>query len=217
MTEKKKYTMDDYALELRHNILITALSLESLTSMYLAGLLGIKEYKNTKSFGNKSGNLSFNQKIELLTDLDALSKDDKKKFQTFMEVRNQFMHNIDIKSYTECFKMLDGKENYILKLFPQDKTTIKEVQLRIATEILGLQLMDIINNLANKIFINDVHKVKSEMHGLIQEKFSNSIQNMKIILEEKIKPKTTRKEGINSIDLEALQIEIENNFNGFWK
>lgn len=209
--------MDDYALELRHSILITALALESLTSMYLAGLLGIKDYKNTKSFGNKSGNLSFNQKIELLTDLDALSKDDKKKFQTFMEVRNQFMHNIEIKSYTECFKMLDGKENYILKHFPQDKTIIKEVQLRIATETLGIQLMDIINNLASKIFINDIHKVKSEMHVLIQEKFSNSIQNMKTILEEKIKSKTAKKEGINSVDLESLQNEIENNFNGFWK
>lgn len=216
MTEKK-YTMDDYAMELRHSILITALALESLTSMYLAGLLGIKDYKNTKSFGNKNGNLSFNQKIELLTDLDALSKDDKKKFQTFMEVRNQFMHNIEIKSYTECFKMLDGKENYILKQFPQDKTIIKEVQLRIATESLGIQLMDIINNLANKIFFNDIHKIKSEMHILIQEKFSNSIQNMKNILEEKIKSKTAKKEGINNIDLEILQNEIENNFNGFWK
>ncbi len=217
MKEKKKYTMDDYALELRHNILITALALENLTSMYLAGLLGIEDFKATKSFGNRSGNLSFNQKIELLIDLDAISKDEKKKFQSFMEVRNQFMHNIDVRSYTECFQLLDGKEKFVLKLYPQDESTIKEVRLRIAIEALGLELMDTINNLGGKVFKSEMTKVKSEMHGLIQSKFSESIQKMKSINENKVSNKIAQNEGLSHTELVSLNEEIESNFKGFWK
>nr|WP_315240525.1 hypothetical protein [uncultured Flavobacterium sp.] len=80
-----------------------------------------------------------------------------------MEIRNQFMHNIDVKSYTECFDLLDGKEKYILKIHPIDdvvngKTVSKEVKLRLATELLAFELLEIINNLPFKIFKNDIQR-----------------------------------------------------------
>ena len=219
---EKKYTIDDYALEIRHDILITALSLENLTSKFLSKLLGIEDYKNTRSFGNKSGNLSFNQKIELLIDLDSLAKNDKTKFQTFMEIRNQFMHNIDVKSYTECFELLDGKEKYILRIHPIDdvvKGTIvsKEVKLRLATELLASELMDIMNDLPFKIFKNEIQKVQHEMHGMIQGKFSEANQKMKLILEESISEKIKLKQGLSHEELVSLENKIKNNYESFWK
>lgn len=218
----KKYTIDDYSLELRHGILITALSLENLTSKFLSKLLGIEDHKNTRSFGNKSGNLSFNQKIELLIDLDSIAKSDKTKFQTFMEIRNQFMHNIDVKSYTECFELLDGKEKYILNLHPIDdvingKTVSKEVKLRLATELLAFELMDIMNELPFKIFKNDVKKMQYEMHGMVQPKFSEANQKMKSILEEDISKKIKLKQGLSHEELISLENKIKSNYEGFWK
>ncbi|KGO85329.1 hypothetical protein [Flavobacterium suncheonense] len=216
MSDTKKYTMDDYALELRHDVLITALVLEKLSAKYLAALLGIKDYKTTKSFGNKSGNLSFNQKIELLIDIDALSKEEKKKFQTFMEIRNQFMHNIDVKSYTECFDMLEGKENFILKLYPLEVDTIKEVKLRIATERLAVELVDTLNKLINKIAKYNLDKLKFETLEVIHPKYVECVNGMKNIYKNHILNKLDLDKNINQSELSNLDKEIRTNFKGFW-
>lgn len=206
--------IEQYAISIRYGILLTSITLERATSIYLAGLLGINDYKNTKSFGNKSGNLSFNQKIELLTDLDAIKKDDKKKFLAFMEIRNQFIHNIDINSFTECFRTLEGKENYLLKLFPQDTSKSKETQLMLATENLGLHLMDLINELPEKMFVREIDKIKIEIYTLMKEKYIDKIINMRVILEKKITPKVHLKNGLTNEELEYLNLEIKNNFEG---
>src|SRR6266446_5696534 len=93
-------------VEKRLDVLEAALTMEHLTSAFLTSLLGIKDWQGSKVFGNKSGCISFNQKIDLLIEIGALSKDLRTKYQTFMEIRNQFMHNINAESYEKCLSLI---------------------------------------------------------------------------------------------------------------
>ncbi|MEO5643420.1 MAG: hypothetical protein ABIQ40_14820 [Bacteroidia bacterium] len=123
-------------------------------------LLGIKKAVETLSFGNKSSALSFNQKLNLLIDIAALEKKDQIKFITFMEFRNQFMHNISATSYETCFSFLHGKVKFILKHYPQPSNLTYESQLKEA-------------------FINlaiDVSKIAFGLMGKIKEKFKTEAQ-----------------------------------------
>ena len=83
-------------IDIRKEILLSSLYLESFLSHFLGGMLGIKDISNSMSLGNTGKALSFSQKLNLLIDIGALKKDDQKKFLAFMEIRNQFMHNIYI-------------------------------------------------------------------------------------------------------------------------
>ena len=111
----------DRGFKTRLEILSYALSLEEITSTFLSFLLGIKNQKDSYIFSNSNTSLSFKNKIELLIDIGALEGDTKKKFITFMEIRNQFMHNNDASNYVRCYSYLIGKEKFILKhLFNQE-------------------------------------------------------------------------------------------------
>ena len=120
--ELEKYGIDDYANKLRISILQFSLMMEDNVSKYLSLLLGIKDYKNTKSFGNKSTSFSFQQKIQLLFDLSYLDKIEKEKLTSYMTIRNQFMHNIEVVSLETCFNNIDvGFKKRLYKFYELDK------------------------------------------------------------------------------------------------
>ena len=124
----------------RLEILETALNIERLTSIFLATLLGIKDYSNSYTLGNKGGGFSFNQKIDLLIEIGALAKSDKNKFQTFMEIRNIFMHNISADTYENCFSLLSkGKVKFLLETYPESNGT-REEQFRNISNILCAEI-----------------------------------------------------------------------------
>ena len=186
-------------LEDRKDILRTALILESMTSIFLAELLGIKNHKESKSFGNTSGNLSFSQKISLLIDIGALSETEKAKFLTFMEIRNQFMHNLSADTYELCFGFIKGKEAFILKTYPQDKSLKKEEQLKKATFDLSNDIITITSNIFNKItekfeneskvkLLEKTHEISIKTIQKIEDFFNNYIEE-KIQKEQNISPK----------------------------
>jgi hypothetical protein len=58
-----------------------------------------------------------------------------------MEIRNQFMHNADAKTYIDCFSFIDGKEKFILKLYPQPEELTREQKLQNATIELAGNIM----------------------------------------------------------------------------
>jgi len=206
-----------WGIEYRTEVLMAALALESHTSTFLAKLLGIDDVKNTKSFGNKSGNLSFTNKIQLLIEIDAIPKDEKKKFQTFMEVRNQFMHNIEAQSYVDCYNNIDGKEKFILKLYPQNEALERESKLRFATNKLSVELIDIINTLPAKIFSKEMKALGSELAGVLLKKHKETSMSMQDIFESKIKLKVDLNEGLTSEELMSLSQEIEDTYQNLWK
>lgn len=133
---------NDIGLNNRTEILTFALLLEQFSSILIKGLLGIGVSKETISFGNKSGCLSFNQKINLLIDIGALPPEDKKKYQTFMEIRNQFMHNLSADTYEACYGFIDGKDKFVLRLYPQSDSLTTEVALKQATRELAGEVLN---------------------------------------------------------------------------
>ncbi|MDP3445793.1 MAG: hypothetical protein Q8T08_23275, partial [Ignavibacteria bacterium] len=108
-------------MNIRVDILQYSLMVENFSSIFLSTLLDIPDFKESKSLGNRSGNLSFNQKIDLLIDIQAIEKKEKSKFSNFMSIRNQFMHNIDADSYENCLKNIEGADKFLLKTYPQDE------------------------------------------------------------------------------------------------
>lgn len=144
-------------MKYRNEVLVASLFIEKMTSAFLSVLLGINDLKGSKVLGNKSGCLSFNQKVELLIEMGAISSSNRKKFQAFMEIRNQFMHNISANNYTNCFSFTNGTDTFILKTYPQSETKSRENALRDATgeliDDIGKLTVSIINHLEGKFSI----------------------------------------------------------------
>ena len=145
----------------RGQILLNSLVFESMTSYFISELLGIEDYKNSKTLGNKSSSLSFSQRVDLLLDLKAFSSDQRKKLQTFMEIRNQLMHNIEASSYEKCFSFMKGKDNWILKEYPQPNELSREKKLEKATISLAQGAYDIIEGLIKPL--NEKKEKKKEV------------------------------------------------------
>lgn len=110
------------SLDIRKAILRDSLLLENLISIFCTLLLGIE--RQSSCFGNSSKALSFNQKINLLIDIQAMENIEKNKFIKFMEIRNQFIHNLEAVDFQSCFNFIDGAEKFLLKQYPPERTDI---------------------------------------------------------------------------------------------
>lgn len=156
--------MPDLGMKKRTNVLTHSLLVESMTSIFLAKLLGIEDVANSKTLGNNSSAISFNQKIHLLIDINALDSSVKKKLQVFMEVRNQFMHNYGAKTFELCFEFIKkDKANSFLKEYPQDVTKTKEEQLELAFEQLCKEIIQIIKDLFEEVKVRITNNVRNEL------------------------------------------------------
>lgn len=101
----------------RLDVLNYSLALETTASYVLGFIFDREDFLNTKSFGNTSSCLSFNQKMFLLLDYGAIEKDDKTIMNDVMSIRNQFLHNANCLTYQDAFKSLDGTQNRFMKMF----------------------------------------------------------------------------------------------------
>lgn len=151
--------MKAFNLENRKIVLAYSLMIEMMVSEFLSRLLGIQKASDTLCFSNKSTALSFNQKVNLLIDIAALDKGDKAKFLTFMEIRNQFMHNGQADTFESCCSFMEGKETYLLKNYPQDKNHTREQQLKDAFDALANEVSTLSMKLWNKV----QDKIKGEV------------------------------------------------------
>ena len=192
----------DIGIEIRKEILQYSLLLENFTSIFLSTLLGIKNYESTKTFGNQGGSLSFNQKVDLLIDIGALDKEEKKKFLCFMEIRNQFVHNYDAKNYESCFSYLEGKANFILKAFPQDSALPMEEQLQKAVNELAGDVVKKTVNLIEKIKEKFRKDIEAEMLRKFQQDSLQSITEIENVFNDLYTAK--KKNGEKTIDIEEL-------------
>ena len=102
-------------LSLRTEILEIALILEREINSLLISCLNIENEK-AKAIGNKNSSLSFKNKIDLLFDINILSKEEHQKLMLLMEFRNQFLHNITCTSFLFAVKLLGSdRGNQLLK------------------------------------------------------------------------------------------------------
>lgn len=165
----------------RIQVLNYALTIEKLTSQFLGHLLGIHDHRNSRILGNKSSALSFNQKIDLLIDIGALDNEMKSKFQAFMEIRNQLMHNADANSFEACFSFLDKKKEFLFKCYPQNKDLSVEDKLTNSVKLLCDELLlkvnDIFKLVENKVRKQVELEIASKSHKSIFEALEDIIQN----------------------------------------
>lgn len=173
-------------IRIRIDVLKTALILEEMTSVFLASLLGVENIKESLSFSNKGSALSFNQKINLLIDIGALNNDARGKYQVFMEIRNQFMHNVKARSYETCFSFTDNKDNYILNKYHQDKKLPREVQLENAFSSLSTELITLTIKLTEKIKAKMEIEIRQEFDKHMIEDIKSGIENAKMLLDKYI-------------------------------
>ena len=96
-----------------------SLEIENILSTILIQLFRIPK-TDLKTLSNKSSAISFKTKVDLLYDLDRISKEHYNLLLLFMEIRNQFIHNIEATSFTKVFEILGiDRRNRILKLDSQ--------------------------------------------------------------------------------------------------
>ncbi len=96
-----------------------SVKIEHILNVIMAQLLAVK-HEDTKSFGNSSQALSFNAKANLLLDLNYLNKEQRLKFQIFMEIRNKFAHIHSVDTFEKCFEQTNSY-NQLKKLFGIDQ------------------------------------------------------------------------------------------------
>jgi hypothetical protein len=144
-------TLDkDKNLALRTEILDKALSLEQRVNLLLLTYLSI-ETDERKAITNKSGNLSFKNKLDLLFDLEILDKEEYKQFLLLMEFRNQFLHNIDCNSFTYAIGILgNDKKNSLMKF--------KELDSCKDEEFIYNHCYKVLYSKSIKIFIDKIQK-----------------------------------------------------------
>jgi len=142
----------DINLSLRTSILEIALNVEKHVNLIILTALNIKMEKR-KAISNKSGNLSFKNKIDLLFDLEIFNKEEHTQFLLLMEFRNQFLHNIECNSFTKAITILGhDKEKLLLKF---DKLEIKtDIENRLYMAFKSLYIKSI------KITVEKINKIK---------------------------------------------------------
>ena len=133
----------DLNLPLRTEILKIALDFEYRINNYLLAILSIDNPKRS-TLSNRSGSISFKNKIDLLFDLDILTKEENEKFQIIMEFRNQFMHNYECCSFTDAVARIAGSRNKLLK-YCNDNTLTDEFQLQNAFDNMYKECLSIMD------------------------------------------------------------------------
>jgi len=222
---KMKNNMD-INIELRSEILEIALNLENTVNELLLALLLI-ETPNRKAISNKSGNLSFKNKIDLLFDLDVLKNDEHKTLLLLMEFRNQFLHNINCCSFKNALEQLGiDKEKKLLKFDDAENIHDKEFRYKNAFRSLNIKCLNIISKKIEdrKNQIEDRRKaiVKPvEAHIFFINKYFDLLEKIAGICEQNISETPELTNLINQIfmalndDMESLRMsneysEIEN-------
>jgi dsDNA-binding SOS-regulon protein len=137
-------------LQIRTEILFYSLVIEGYVSFFLSKYLNIPARNETKCFSNRSSALSVYQKVNLFLDLGVIAKDEHWLFITFMEIRNQFMHNIEADSYEKCFETIDG-EAKLLKRFSVSEELNKEQQLEKMCKLLFEELCTILDKIEDHV------------------------------------------------------------------
>ena len=192
----------------RIDVLVYSLFLEKQASFSLAYLLNIniEEINTTKSLGNTSSSLSFNQKINLLLDNKSITKEDKSKLECIMSVRNQFLHNFHANNYTDCASVIDGLEKYLKKLYPDPfKDHDLETAIQVSVNNLFLNCLEILNDFKGGTY----KKLETESRLAIIEKRHDALEkSIDICITDLVSQLDGLKEAI--IPKEEIVIKLNN-------
>lgn len=180
---------NDINIELRSDILRYSLIIEKYINELLLTNLGILcDSKTTRLFGSKAG-ITFKNKIDLLFDIDVLSKEENFDLELLMIFRNKFLHLIDCDSFQSVISELDNGLKNKFKSYLTDGHSIDNEQ-SCKTACLNLFLKNI------RVIIEKVKEKQEKLeekneilqvlnNGIISylDLFSNLINDLFLILE----------------------------------
>jgi len=184
--------------EQRILIMESSLKIERNLSILLSNLLVINDIDSSKTLGNKSSALSFNQKADLLLDTDFISENDRKKFQLFMELRNQFAHNKNCETFIDCTRLINGSETRLNNFYPFTDINI-ETEEKFKTQISSLlnDLYLILNVCQQKIIETLKEYVDAELNSYswqeLRESFMKNLVRLDKLIDFPIEPENVEK------------------------
>lgn len=131
-------------LKLRSEILEASLNLENAVNKLIVALLTIEKQKR-KAISNKSGSITFKNKIDLLFDLDILDSEEHQKLLLLMELRNQFLHNLECNSFENAISLLGSdKGRKLLKFGSVNEPDNLEYRYKNAFDNLKIECLKIV-------------------------------------------------------------------------
>ena len=151
-------------IEVRSRILEYSLVIENLINHFLLLNLGIyNEKEKTRLFSNK-GKLTFQNKIDLLFDIEVLSKEENSEFELLMNIRNKFLHDLECNSFKIQFneKIKDnGLQNRFKKFLEEGQSISDEEACKKACYSLFQKNIDTIKkkNSVNRKSIENKNKL----------------------------------------------------------
>lgn len=185
----------------RSKVIEKSVQLEELMSLLLSNFLDIKKEESI-SFGTKSFALSFNSKINLLSDMKILPLELKQNLILFAEIRNKFAHVLYVDSFTKCFEVIysnSANNSSKNKLLAKGKTLNQSVdtgielkpdkldlesELSTCFEFLCLEIDYLIKLTSEYIHIKKAHDLKKTV---IVEILRKSIDSNEMNLNDSLK------------------------------
>lgn len=187
----------DININKRAEVLEYSLHIEESVDLLLLLCLGITDKSRTKLFGNKAG-ISFQNKIDLLYDIDVLSKEDQQGLELQMNFRNKFLHDINCNTYITVLSRLDNGiknrfEKYLLEGGEtSDETACKEAYQKLCLSNLKIILnrmemkrasaedtMDLLTT-PTKLFTNYIDSYFDLVKDLYQQLSESELENKKV-------------------------------------
>lgn len=207
----------------RIEVLRFSLNLEYLASTFLAYLLDINNIQESKSLGNGSSSISFNQKLNLLLDNNSINKKEKDKLDSIMSIRNQFMHNINVNTFQEAFNCIDGRALKMQKIYPDkfvDNKTVEE-SLEKCVEQLFIDGMHILTEIKGgrerKMNIEAERSVFKSLYEATSIAVVKSIDELVLAIENNEFDYKDKKELTENIEVLKVQILTNQIVNGLRK
>jgi hypothetical protein len=128
-----------------------SVKIEHLLNQIIANLLFVKS-ENSRSFGTTSQALSFNAKANLLFDLEKLDKQQREKFQIFMEIRNKFAHLYSIDTFEKCFEQTKNY-NRLKKIYGIDESGESlEEDMEAMFSVLSMDIAKLISDIKDELY-----------------------------------------------------------------
>lgn len=183
-----------------------SVKIEHLLNLIIAKLLFVNP-ENSRSFGTSSQALNFNSKANLLFDLDKLNKEQREKFQIFMEIRNKFAHLHSVDTFEKCFEETKNY-NRLKKIYGIDENgNSLEEDMESMFSVLSVDIAKLISEIKEKLY--------SEMAvKYTQRRFSETVK------EKREQYKSLYPENAEAVDhfidfikaelLKEVDIKIEN-------
>lgn len=117
-------------MQLRSFVLQHAIRQEHLTAEILRLIFRILKH-NTRTFGNSGSAVSFQNKIDFLSDLGEIEMKDYPHFRKILEIRNQFAHNPRCVSFEALSLEKKGDyTKYLFKNFPNKEENLEKSLLK---------------------------------------------------------------------------------------